>query len=100
MNAAEIVDFYVANKLNQSADVRAEGEYSAVLDWQCPTPDRANRRSRLIRIVLGREYVEDFNELPEDAQENWGVDLAERVTIELAGFDPLSDERDPVEIFP
>lgn len=100
MNAAQILDYYVANKINESCDVRAEGEYSALVDWPNPTPVRQHRRSRAIRIQLGRAYVDDFNNLGEDEQESEGDALADRVQTALIGFDPLSEENEPFAAFP
>lgn len=100
MNAAQIIDYYVANKINENADVRPEGKYSALVDWPSPVDGRPNRTSRSIRVLLGRAYVDDFNMLTEDQQDTEGELLAARVQAALVGFDPLVDDINPVEIFP
>jgi hypothetical protein len=100
MNAEEIVDFYVANRVNPNADVLADGDYSAVLRWDSPVEGRPNRRSRPVRILLGRAYVEDFNNLSAEQQGTVGAELAERVGTALADYDERSDEQAPFVVSP
>ncbi|VWC14471.1 hypothetical protein BLA6993_05515 [Burkholderia lata] len=102
MNAADIINFHVASRLSESADVIPEGEYSALVRWISPVDGRPNRRSRPIRVSLGREFVDDFNELTEQQQDAAGTRLVESIEAELArfGYDEFSDEREPVVVSP
>lgn len=95
MNARDIVEFYVANRVNRNADVFAVGQYAATLQWDSPIKGRPNRRSWSIQIELGRAFVDDFNNMTEDQQDATGAELAGRVEIGLAGYDELLDDPNP-----
>jgi hypothetical protein len=92
MNAAEIINFHVANRISEKADVRPEGNYSALVSYPAPTAVKPNRRSRAIRVELGQAYVDDFNELSEDEQDAEGRRLADRTATALTAYDAMSDD--------
>ena len=48
-----------------------------------PVLGHPNRRSRTIRVALGRVYVDDFNATTEERQDDAGERLDQAITVEL-----------------
>lgn len=66
MNAAKFVEYYLANLLSDTADVRADGDFSALVVW---VQDGALRK---VHFVIPEEFMDDFNEASEAEQDRIG----------------------------
>lgn len=83
--------------LNEQAD-----HYSASVFWKLNNdPDRPNKRSKTIAIIISRESIEDIDEMPAEMKNTALNKLADIIKNKLSTFDPSHDtpynEPGPVE---
>lgn len=78
MNAAQIVNFHVANAIDHHSDVVPDGEFAAIVRWR-----RGDVR-RTLHLNLGQEIVDDFNNLNDRQQDQFGERLREGLRRQLA----------------
>ena len=76
-DATEIINFYVVNRVDAGADVAPLRDSNVSIEWG----RRENRRK--VTVILGDEFVSDFNNLSDDEQDRYGESLAGMATFIL-----------------